>query len=66
MVAVPSASADARPIVPPLFMTTATVDFDEVQVAVAVTLRVELSVNTAVAVNCWVAPTGMLGFVGVT
>src|SRR5512147_618584 len=53
-------------MVPPLLATTAMAVLDELQVACAVTLRVELSVNTAVAVNCRVACTGMLGLVGVT
>ena len=63
---VPSASAVARPIVPPEFATTAMVVLEELQVASVVTLRVELSVKTAVAVNWVVACTGRFGFVGVT
>ena len=66
MVLLPSASAVARPMLAPALVTTATPLFDELQVASVVTLRVVLSVKTAVAVNCVVACTGMLGLVGVT
>src|SRR5437667_12853431 len=39
---------------------------DEVQIARLLTSWVELSVNVAVAVNCWVAPAGIVALPGVT
>ena len=52
MVLLPAAMPVARPVLLP---TTATVVLDEVQTDCPVTLRVELSVNTAVAAN-WATP----------
>ena len=38
---------------------------EEVQIARVLTSWVELSVNVAVAVNCWVAPAGIVALPGV-
>ena len=62
MVVVPTATAVARP----LLLITATKVFEEVQEICEVTpWRVE-SEYRPIAVNCWVAPAGMLGLAGDT
>ena len=62
MVAVPAATAVARP----LLLTVATDVLDEVQVTCVVISWVVPSEYVPEAVNCWVVPTGMLGLAGVT
>ena len=62
MVAVPVARTVARPVL--LIVTTA--GFEETQVTSVLILKLVPSVKVAVAANCWVMPTGMLGFTGVT
>ena len=62
MVAVPAATAVARP----LLSTVATEVLDEFQVTDAVISWVDPSENVAVAMSCWVDPTDRLGLAGVT
>jgi hypothetical protein len=62
MVAVPAATAVARP----LLLTVAADVFDELQVTCVVISRVVPSENVPVAANCWTTPAGMLGLAGVT
>jgi len=61
MVVVPAAMDVARPL---LLMVTVEV-LDELQVTDPVTLPLVPSENVPVAVNCWVAPTGMVERAGV-
>jgi hypothetical protein len=61
MIAVPAATAVARP----LPLTVATDVFEEVQVACVVISLLDPSEYDPVAVNCWVTPAGMLGVTGV-
>jgi hypothetical protein len=58
----PATTAVAIPVV----AIVATVVLVELQVTVAVRSAVELSEYVPVAVNCWVAPTVLLGLAGVT
>ena len=62
MVAVPAATAVARP----LPLTVATDVLDELQVTCVVTSRLVPSEYAPEAANCCVTPTGMLGLTGVT
>ena len=62
MVAVPVPA----PVASPAALIVATFVSDDDQVAVEVTLPVVPSLYVAVAVNCWVAPSAMLGLAGVT
>ena len=62
MVAVPVARTVARPVL--LIVTTA--GFEEAQVTSEVILKLVPSEKAPVAVNCWITPTGMLGFTGAT
>jgi hypothetical protein len=50
----------------PWLLMTAAAGFEEVQIAEPLMSCVLLSLNVAVAVNCFVVPTGMLEFAGVT
>ena len=59
---VPVATALARPVVE----MVATEGVADAQVTWLVRFSVELSEKVPVAVNCWVAPTAMLGLAGVT
>jgi len=61
MVVVPVPEALAKPFP----VTVATEVFEEVQVALVVTSMLVPSDCVAVALNCWVAPIGRLGFGGV-
>jgi energy-converting hydrogenase Eha subunit E len=56
----------AMPAARPLEFTVATVGVATVQLAVELTLEVEPLLYVAVAVNCCVAPTGMLALGGAT
>ena len=56
MVAVPAATAVARP----LLLTVAADVFDELQVTCVVISRLVPSENVPVAANCWTTPAGML------
>ncbi len=62
MVAVPPATAVARPVL----VTVATDKLDELQVTEEVITLVVPSENVPVAVNCWVPPRDMVGLAGVT
>jgi len=62
MVAVPPATAVARP----LLLTVATSVFDELQVTCAVVSWLVPSEYSPKAVNCWVNPTWILRLTGVT
>ena len=62
MVAVPAATAVARPLV----LTVATDGLDEVQVTCVLISRLVPSEYEPVAANCWVLPAGTLGVSGVT
>jgi hypothetical protein len=62
MVAVPAATAVARP----LLLTVATDVLDELQVACAVISRLVPSEYVQAAVSCWVLPTTLLAVSGVT
>jgi hypothetical protein len=62
MVAVPAATALARP----LLLTVATAGLEEVQVTCVVTSRLVPSEYKPEAANSWVTPAGMLGLTGVT
>ena len=62
MVAVPAATAVARP----LLLTVATDVLDELQVTCVVISWLVPSEYVPEAANCWVTPTGMLGLAGVT
>jgi len=62
IVAVPAATAVARP----LLITVATDMFDELQMTCVVISKLVPSEYAPEAVNCWVAPTRMLGLAGVT
>jgi hypothetical protein len=55
MVAVPAATAVARP----LLLTVAADVFDELQVTCVVISRLVPSENVPVAANCWTTPAGM-------
>lgn len=56
----------ATPVASPAAFTVATAGLDEVQVAVAVTSAVVLSLYVAVAMNCWVPFATMLAVTGET
>ena len=62
MVAVPAATAVARPVL----LTVATDVLDELQVTCVVISWLVPSEYAPEAVNCWVTPTRMLGLAGVT
>jgi len=62
MVAVPAAT----PVAKPLLFTVATEALEEDQVTCGVMATLVPSENVPVAANCWVVPTGMVGFAGVT
>lgn len=66
IVLVPTAMAVARPFEPVALLIVATVVVFELQVTVVVMSWVEVSEYVPVAVNCWCAPTIMLGLTGVT
>ena len=61
IVVVPAATGVARPYVVP---TVATAESEDFQVTDVVRSFVVLSEYVPVAVNCWLTPTAMLGFVG--
>src|SRR5207245_10552326 len=62
----PAATDVAKPCEPPALLIVATAVLDELQVTWVVRSCVVLSLKVPVAVNCWVVPFAMLGFVGVT
>src|SRR6266496_5572683 len=62
MVELPTATAVAKPEL----LTVATLPDEEVHVARVLTSWVEVSVNVAVAVNCWVVPAAIVTVAGVT
>ena len=62
MVVVPVARTVARPAL----LIVATTGFRESQVTSGVISKLVPSEKAPAAVNCWVTPTGMLGFTGVT
>ncbi len=62
MVAVPGATAMARP----LLVTVATDVFDEPQVTCVAISWLVPSEYVPIAANCWATPTGMIGLAGVT
>jgi len=65
-VVVPIATLVARPWLPAAFDTSATPVFDELQVIESVRSCVVRSLKVPIAVNCWVVPSGIEAFVGVT
>ncbi len=65
MVVVPTAAEVARPCEPAALLIVAA-GLDELQVTRVVRGCMVPSVYTPVAVNCWVVPSAMLGFAGVT
>src|SRR5512144_1193948 len=62
MVVEPTATDEARPL---FGLIVAEAGSDELHVACVVKSWTVLSVKTPVAVNCWLLPTAILGFVGV-
>jgi hypothetical protein len=62
----PVAAAVASPLEPAALLMEATPGADEVQFTDAVRFCVLLSEYVPEAVNCWVAPTVILGFTGLT
>ena len=62
MIVVPA----ARPLARPLLSTVATAVLEDCQVTYVVISSVGATGNFPVAVNCWVVPTSMIGFSGVT
>ena len=66
IVVVPVATAVARPWVPLVLLIVATPVLVDAHVAAVVRFWVLPSVKVPVAVNCWVTPTAIEGFVGVT
>jgi hypothetical protein len=62
----PAARPLACPFVPAALLTDTTEGLDDVQVADAVTSCEVPSEKTPVAMNCWLLPTAMLAFGGVT
>ena len=55
----------AAPVAKPAALTVAVAELEVLQVAEPVTFCIELSLNVAVAVSCWVEPEGIEGLVGV-
>ncbi len=66
IVVVPTARAVARPFMPYALLTVAVAVVEELQTTELVRSRVVLSVYVPVAVNCWLVPSAMPGFGGVT
>ena len=66
MLAVPTATAEAPPLVPAALLTVAVPSASDAQVTDVVKSWVELSVNIPVAVNCWVVPAAITLLDGVT
>ena len=66
IVVVPSARDVASPFEPDVLLMVATLSFDEVQVADDDISCVVWSVKVPMAINCWVFPSAMLWFFGVT
>ena len=66
IVVVPAANEVANPIEPAVLTIVAIDCDDEVQLATFVNIRVVLSENVPVAMNCCVAPRAMFGLAGVT
>ena len=62
----PALTDVARPFVPEVLLMVATPVFEEFQVTDEETSWVVLSDNVAMAMNCSVVPSTMLGFAGVT
>ena len=62
----PTLTDVARPFDPDVLLTVAILVFEEFHVTVEDMSCVVLSENVAMAMNCWVVPSTMLGFVGVT
>src|SRR5205809_479805 len=62
----PAATDVAKPSEPPALLIVAFPVSDELHVTDVVMFWVELSEYVPVAVNCFVNPSAMLGFVGVT
>lgn len=56
----------ASPFEPDVLLIVATPVFEEFQVTKEETSWVVLSESVAIAMNCWVVPSTMLGFTGVT
>jgi len=56
----------ARTVARPVLLIVATAGFNESQVTSEVISKLVPSEKAPVAVNCWVTPTGRLGFAGVT
>jgi hypothetical protein len=56
----------AMPVARPVLPTVAKAGFEEAQATIVVILKLVPSEKAPVAVNCWLIPTGMLGFAGVT
>lgn len=65
-VMLPISTAVPSPCEPAALLTVATELSDDDHVVVAVRSWVVLSVYVPVAVNCWVVPFALVGFVGVT
>jgi hypothetical protein len=64
IVVVPVATGVAMPLLPATLLIVATDVADELQVAETVRSCVVLPEKVPVALNCWVVPIAMLGFVG--
>ena len=64
MVVVPTATEVALPLLPSALLTVATEAVEELQLTDPVRSWVVLSEKVPVALNCWVAPRGVLGLVG--
>ena len=65
MLAVPTVSASANPVLAPI-LATAGVSELQLTTGLVVTSCVELSVQVPVATNCWLAPIGMTAVPGAT
>ena len=63
MVAEPTPSEEAKPSLAPIFAIAGS---DELHAACIVRSWTVLSVKIPVAVHCWLLPSAILGFVGVT
>jgi hypothetical protein len=65
-VVAPAVSVVTRPQYPAVLLMIATAGEDELQFTEVVITLVVLSENVPVAMNCWVLPSAMPGFIGVT
>ncbi len=66
IVVVPTPADVASPLKPTVLLIVETSVFEELQETNDVIFCFDPSVNVPVAVNCWVLPSAMLGFTGVT